>query len=146
MEFAARLAYFASKMKSAPFLLALLLLSGCTSRAPAPPASPRDAGNLPDKRLIVDPALNGILRIRKVQDMASSLGWLQFQVNVENLSSSAQTVVYQVDWLDKDGISLGLDVEEPPHTLFPTETWPLTMSAPAAVARDFRLTFRPRGH
>ena len=74
-----------------------------------------------------------------------SLGW-KFQVDVQNLSSSAKTVIYQVDWLDQDGVSLGIGMEQPPCTLLPKETLPLAIAAPAPTARDFRLTFRPRGN
>ena len=132
-------------MKSALWLLALLILTGCASSAPQPAASARPAGNLPDKRVTVDPALRGILQVNKVQDIAAARGYLEFQVNVQNLTSSPITIIYQVDWLDKDGVSLGISMDEPPCLLFARETHPITLAAPASTARDFRLTFRPRG-
>jgi uncharacterized protein YcfL len=131
-------------MKIAPLLLALLVLTGCASPAPRPGESARTGANQPDKRMTVDPALHGILRIATVRDLSSSHGCLGFQVNVQNLTSSAQTIIYEVDWLDKDGVSLGVSMEEPPCTLFPKETHPITITSPVPVARDFRLTFRPR--
>jgi|ERR1017187_1927858 uncharacterized protein YcfL len=133
-------------MKSAPLLVMLLVLAGCSAPSPHPAETARAAENLPDKRVTVDPALNGIIRVKKVQDMAASQGYLKIQVDLENLSSSARTIVYQVDWLDRDGVSLGISIEEPPCTLFRHETLPLAMTAPAPTARDFRLTIGPRGH
>jgi uncharacterized protein YcfL len=133
-------------MKSALLLLALLVVTGCASPAPHP-AEPAQAGaKLPDKRVTVDPALRGILRVIQVRDMPATQGYLKIQVDVQNLSSAAKTIIYQVDWLDKDGDSLGIAMDEPPCTLFPNETLPLAVTAPAPTARDFRLTFRPRSN
>ena len=143
-------------MKSTLFLLTLLILTGCASPAPHPagpaepagPAGPaqtaQTAAKSPDKRVTVDPALLGILQIVKVRDMLATQGYLKFQVDVQNLTSTAKTVIYEVDWLDKDGLSLGISMEAPPCTLLPKETLPLALTAPAPTARDFRLTFRPR--
>ena len=131
-------------MKTALLLLALLVLTGCASPAPRPGDSARTGATKPDTRMTVDPALHGILRIAEVRDLSLSHGYLGFQVNVQNLTSSAQTIIYEVDWLDKDGVSLGIIMEEPPCTLFPRETHPITITAPMTIARDFRLTFRPR--
>jgi uncharacterized protein YcfL len=132
-------------MKSALLLLALLVLTGCASPAPHPAEPAQTAGNLPDKRVALDPALRGIVRIVKVRDMPATQGFLKFQVDVQNLTASAKTIIYEVDWLDEDGDSLGITMEAPPCTLFPNETLPLALTAPAPTARDFRLTFRPRG-
>ena len=64
--------------------------------------------------------------------MPATQGYLKFQVDVQNLSSSAKTVIYEVDWLDRDGVSLGIVMEEPPWTLFPHETlpWPSPLPRP----------------
>jgi uncharacterized protein YcfL len=145
MESGARFGQSALKMKSAPWLLALLVLAGCASPAPRPAEPAQAAGKPPDKRVTVDPALRGILQIIEVRDMPATQGYLKFQVDVQNLSSSAKTIIYEVDWLDQDGVSLGIAMEAPPCTLFPKETLPLALTAPAPSARDFRLTFRPRG-
>jgi uncharacterized protein YcfL len=131
-------------MNIAPLLLSLLVLTGCASPAPRPGESAPTGADHTDKRMTVDPALHGILRIAEVRDLSFRHGYLGFQVNVQNLTSSAQTIIYEVDWLDKDGVSLGVTMEEPPCTLFPRETHPITITAPVPVARDFRLTFRPR--
>jgi uncharacterized protein YcfL len=153
-------------MKSALLLLTLLALAGCASPdsqpgQPAPaggntlpspqPAIPRRpaepapaAGNTPDKRVTVDPALNGILQIKQVRVIKETQGYLEFQVDVQNLGNSAITVVYQVDWLDKDGVSLGISMDQPPCLLFAHETHPIAIATPAFSARDFRMTFRPR--
>ena len=132
-------------MKPALLALALVVLAGCASPAPHPAAPAPDAGKIPDKRVSVDPALRGILQVMEVRDMPATQGYLKFQVDVQNLSSSAKTIIYEVDWLDQDGVSLGIAMEAPPCTLFPKETLPLALTAPAPSARDFRLTFRPRG-
>jgi uncharacterized protein YcfL len=132
-------------MKPALLALALVVLAGCASPAPHPAAPAPDAGKIPDKRVSVDPALRGILQINRVaQDTTVAPGYLEFQVNVQNLTASAITVVYEVDWLDKDGVSLGISMEQPPCFLFAHENHPITLAAPAASARDFRVTFRPR--
>jgi len=133
-------------MKTALLLLALLLLAGCASPAPRPAEPAHPAAKPADKRVTVDPALGGILQVIEVLDMPATQGFLAFQVNVRNLSSSAKTIIYQVDWLDKDGASLGIIMEEPPYTLFPKETRRLAITAPTPTARDFHLTFRPRGN
>jgi len=66
-------------------------------------------------------------------------------VDAQNLGAAAVTVIYQVDWLDKDGVSLGISMEEPPCFLFPRETHPIAIASPSAAAKDFRVAFRPRG-
>jgi len=133
-------------MKSALLLLALLALAGCASPAPHPAEPARAAEKLADRRVTVDPALRDILRVIQVRDMPATQGYLKFQVDVQNLSSSAKTIIYQVDWLDEAGGSLGLATEAPPCTLFRSETLPIAISAPTPAARDFRITFRPRGN
>jgi uncharacterized protein YcfL len=144
VDFAARFRQLAVKMKSALLLLTLLILAGCASPAP-PPAEPAPAaGKTPDKRVTVDPALGGILQINQVRVIAATQGYLEFQVDVQNLGASLITVIYQVDWLDKDGVSMGISMDEPPCSLLPRETHPITITSPAPTAKDFRLTFRPR--
>jgi uncharacterized protein YcfL len=138
-------------MKAPFLLLALLVLAGCSSPAPSPAEPARPAAKpadkqLADKRVTVDPALAGILQVVKVRDMSATQGYLKFQVDVQNLTSSAKTIIYQVDWLDADGASLGITMEQPPCTLFPKETLPLAIAAPAPIARDIHITFRPRSN
>ena len=130
-----------STMKTALLLVALLVLAGCTPPVMPPPKSGSSA---PDKRVVVDPALKGIVRVRDIVDIPSPRGFLQFQANVENLSPSAITILYQVDWLDGDGASLGIVMDEPPCTLFRKEVHPIAITSPAASAKDFRLSLRPR--
>ena len=144
MEIEARLRQSALKMKAALSLLALLVLTGCSAPAPQPGGAGPAAGTQPDQRVTVDPALRGILRVNKIRDLPSTAGILQFQVDVENLSASAITVIYQVDWLDQDGVSLGISMDQPPCFLFAHETHPISIATPAFSARDFRMTFRPR--
>jgi uncharacterized protein YcfL len=136
-------------MKIALSLLVFLLLAGCASpgsrdTAPAPTAE-KQPGK-PDKHVIVDPALDGNLRVTRVHTETGGDGLLGFQVDVQNLSSAARTILYQTDWLDRDGRSLGLESQELRWTLLPRETAPLTMTAPTPLAKDFRLHFRPRGN
>ena len=133
-------------MKSALLLLALLVVTGCASPAPHPAEPAQAAAKPPDKRVTLDPALLGVVQVIRVRDMPATPGYLGFQVDVQNLSSTARTIIYQVDWLDKDGVSLGIAMEEPPCTMFPKETRRLALTAPAPTARDFRLTFRPRSN
>ncbi len=133
-------------------LLLLLAMAGCGSPG-SPPASlpaslppqpaPAVAKN-PDARVAVDAALRGILQIDQVRVATSTQGYLQFQIDVENLGASAVTVIYQVDWLDKDGHSLGIAMDQPPCLLFAHETHPIIITSPMPTARDFRVTFHPR--
>jgi len=141
MESPARTAQIRRTMKSVTLLLALLLLGGCASSMPKPV---RSAAKAEDKRVVIDPALKGIVRVNEVLDLPSAPGFLQFQVNVENLGPAAITILYQVDWLDADGASLGILMDEPPCTLFRKEVHPIAITSPAASAKSFRLTIRPR--
>jgi uncharacterized protein YcfL len=143
MEFAARRRYSAT-MKFVSMLLLALVFAGCSTSAPQPPRAIPAAEKLPDKRVTVDPALNGVIRVKEVRDMPAAQGYLKFQVDVENSGASAKTIIYNVDWLDKDGVSLGIVMDAPPCTLFAHETVPLSMTAPVPTARDFHLTFLPR--
>jgi uncharacterized protein YcfL len=131
-------------MKFTCLLVLALVFAGCSSPAPKPSKAVPTAAELPDKRVTVDPALNGIIRVKEVRDLPATQGYLKFQVDVENLGSSAKTIIYNVDWLDKNGVSLGIAMEEPPCTLFAHETVPLSITAPAPTAKDFHLTFLPR--
>jgi uncharacterized protein YcfL len=139
-------------MKSALLLITLLALAGCASpgshpaspTASLPPQPAPTGAKNPDKRVTVDAALRGILQINQVRVTPSTQGYLQFQMDVENLGSSAVTVVYQVDWLDKDGQSLGISMDQPPCLLFAHETHPIIIASPTPTARDFLVTFRPR--
>jgi uncharacterized protein YcfL len=131
-------------MKFACLLALALAFAGCSSSAPQPPKAVPAAEKRPDKRVTVDPALNGVIRVKEVRDMPATQGYLKFQVDVENPGSSAKTIIYKVDWLDKDGVSLGIVMDAPPCTLFAHETVPLSITAPVPTARDFHLTFLPR--
>ena len=129
-------------MKSVRLLLAVLLLAGACA-GPRPPKA-RLAPKAADKRVVIDPALKGIIRVNEIFDLPSAPGFLQFQINVENLGPAAITILYDVDWLDADGISLGIRMDEPPCTLFRKEVHPIAITSPAASAKSFRLTLRPR--
>jgi len=131
------------QMKSVrfPLLVLLVLVGGCSS--PALPST-RPAPKAEDKRVVVDPSLKGIVRVNQIFDLPSAPGFLQFQVDVENLSPAAITILYDVDWLDADGASLGIIMDEPPCTLFRKEVHPIAITSPAASAKSFRMTLRPR--
>jgi uncharacterized protein YcfL len=139
-------------MKIAPSLLMLLLLAACAPTAPRPAApapaaaTQPDKPDKPDKRVILDPALGGSLRVLGVHTTTGADGVLQFQADFQNVSAAARTVLYQIDWLDRDGSSLGINYDDIPWTLLPRESAPLTMTAPTPLAKDFRLKLRPRGN
>ena len=132
------------EMKTVRLLLALLILGGCSTRGPSGKPESNVTAQAADKRVEIDPALKGIIRVRQIVEMPSPQGFLQFQVDVENLGSTAITILYQVDWLDQEGASMGIVMAEPPCTLFRKEVHPIAITSPAAAARSFRLTLRPR--
>ena len=131
-------------MKTAFLLLALLMLTGCAASAPPKiqpaPAKPKP----PDKRVILAPELSGVLRVLNLRTETGSDGIFKFQADVQNLGPKARTFLYQIDWLDRDGASLGILGEELPWTLMRQETASLTVTAPTRMAKDFRLKFRAR--
>jgi uncharacterized protein YcfL len=130
-------------MKFLASMLASLVLAGCASPESPKPA-PAAAEKKPDKRVVLDPALKGSLQEVGVRTETGGDGILKFQVDVQNLTPTVQSVVYQIDWLDRDGISLGIHYDDLHWLLLPHETGPLTMTAPTPLAKDFRLTFHPR--
>jgi uncharacterized protein YcfL len=131
-------------MKCSTALLALLLATGCASHQPAKAPPTPQAEKKPDKRVILDPAFQGSLRIAAIRTETGVDNILQFQVDVENLTPAAKSITYRIDWLDRNGFSLGLRYDDLPWLLLPHETGPLTMAAPTPLARDFRLRLRPR--
>jgi uncharacterized protein YcfL len=126
-------------MKSLVFLLALVLFAGCATHQASQPAPVPTVEKKPDRRVILDPALRAILKVVAVNSETGGDNILKFQVDVQNL-----TLVYQIDWFDKAGTSLGIKYNDLHWLLLPHETGPLTMTAPSPLVKDFRLSFRPR--
>ena len=112
------------QMKIHGLLFALLFLAGCASPSAPNTAPTPTAAQKPDKRVILDPALSGILRVVQVRTENSAEGVLQFQVDVQNLTPAAKTVLYQIDWLDRDGASLGIHYDDLRWLLLPHEQAP----------------------
>ena len=133
------------KMKAIGLALILAVLPGCAPSAPSGAKSSAPARK-PDKRAIVEPSLQGILRIVDVRSGVGPGGLLEFQVNVQNLLPKAKTIFYRTEWLDQDGALLDLPEPELSWTLLRQEYATLSRTAPAPVARDFRLKFRARGN
>jgi uncharacterized protein YcfL len=130
-------------MKFIVSLLAMLLFFVGCATSPAPKPAPV-AEKAPDKRVILDPALRGILNVLSVHTETGGDSILKFQVDMQNLTPAPQALVYQIDWLDKDGLSLGIRYNDLHWLLLPHENGPLTMTAPSPLAKDFRLYFHPR--
>jgi uncharacterized protein YcfL len=123
-------------------VLVLVFLAGCATHQQTLPAPTPDTK--PDKRIILDPALHGVLQVVAVHTQTGGDSVLQFQVDVKNLTSAPQALTYQVDWLDKDGVSLQVHYADMHWLLLPHENAPFTMTAPTPLAKDFRLSFQSR--
>lgn len=96
-----------------------------------------------DKRIITDNTLAGTFKVTAINQATVSGNLLKIQATVENLKSSARTLNYKFEWVDRDGMAIDS----------PNETWKIlklqgretgtinTVSInPRAV--DFRLKFR----
>jgi uncharacterized protein YcfL len=140
-------------------LLFAILTAGCVThvepmQAPQPenatqplPASVISSSGktVTDKRILIDPALQKIIRLVKITSTISRDGYLKIQLNIQNLTDSFKQFRYRIDWLDERGQSLSMaDVVPLEWTLLRGETSFLAATAPTPAARDFRVTFAPK--
>jgi len=120
-----------------------LFQCGCSTMNTLEPAQPvAQRQMLSDKRVITDTSLYGRVRPVGINVATVSTGFLQIQVEVQNLSSSVQLFAYRIEWFDANGMII--------HTLLSTwidrqiqggETLSLTGIAPTETAKDFRIKF-----
>jgi uncharacterized protein YcfL len=128
-------------------LLILLLVAagGCVTRVETlEPPHPVEAQpqTVTDKRVVIDPALDHVIRIVGIKSTPGSEGFLKIQLNVLNLSNSSERFSYCIDWFDKDGLALSRASSAPmPWMLLSHETSFLAATAPTPTAKDFRVTF-----
>ena len=124
--------------------MVILLQSGCdtvNTLEPAQPVAQRQM--LADKRVITDTSLYGHVRILGVNTATGVAGFLKIQVEVQNLSSFAQSFTYRVEWFDENGMIINLPTMSAiPRTLEGKETAAITATAPTDRAKDFRIQFR----
>ena len=124
----------------------LLLHTACSTVNTIEPAQPvAQRQMLSDKRIITDTGVYGSVRPVGINVATVSTGFLKIQVEVQNLSSSAQGFAYRIEWFDANGMIV--------HT--PTSVWidrqiqggetlALTGIAPTETAKDFRIKFIAR--
>ena len=140
-------------------VISLFAVTGCVTHVessfsqpePPPPAqTPPSAGRYPpaptqavsDKRVVIDPALQRVIRVVRIKSSVSPEGYLKLQLNVHNQTDSLAHFSYQVDWFDEDGRPLPMyGVGELKWNLLAGETSFLALTAPTVDVRDFRVLF-----
>lgn len=137
-------------MKFTSELLMLVMLTGCVTSVENPgnpparqaqPPIPLERKTVVDKRIVIDPALQQLIRLVGVRSSEGTGGFLKIQVDVQNLGDSLRQFSYRIDWLDSTGQLLPQASVSMPWTLLPHETSFLAVTAPTPSARDFRVTF-----
>jgi len=135
------------------FLILLLLASGgCVTRvetveAPHFEAQPEtkrknEAQTVTDKRVVIDPALDHVIHIVRITSTTGAGGYLKIQLNLQNLTESPKKFTYQIEWFDRDGLSLAMAEAAPlSWMLLRGETSFLAATSPTPAAKDFRVTF-----
>jgi uncharacterized protein YcfL len=131
----------------------LVLAAGCASTAPTsqPVRSPQAAASQTaagqtspsaDNRVIIDSALDRVIRVLKVIPSTRSNGLLDIQVIVKNSAASPQWLSYRVEWFDQNGQLLaGPTGGSVPWLLLAGETGSFFATAPAVTAKDFEVAF-----
>jgi len=137
------------------FLFLLLAAGGCVTRVermePAQPVAPAGLASPTsqhqtgtDKRVVIDPALDRVIRIVRIKSTMGSEGFLKIQLNVQNLTGALKRFSYRIDWLDGNGVVLPMAGGTSfPWMLLSHETSFLAITAPTPEAKDFRATFGP---
>lgn len=120
-----------------------LLPTGCTTMNTVEPAQPvAQRQMLADKRVITDTTLNRRVRVVGVNTATGVAGFLKIQVEVQNVTSRAQSFTYRVEWFDENGMIINLPTATAiPRTIEGRETLNLTATAPTDRAKDFRIKF-----
>jgi len=130
------------KTTTAFLILLLFVAGGCVTRTETvkTPYPPEERPTVQDKRVVIDPALKGVIRLVGVTAKPSDSGFLKIQVNVQSLSDSSRVISYRISWFDKNGNELPL-ADSPLTTwmFLPHETSFLAVSSPTPAARDFRV-------
>jgi hypothetical protein len=129
----------------------VLLAGGCAGPSgatvpsqSAPPAQPAPSPAEADKRFIIAPELESVLRVKGVGLSHPPEGYLKIQVNVENMTATPQRFSYRIEWFDQDGAPLPVDGEGfSPWMLRPHEVSSISATAPAQSAADFGIAFVP---
>ncbi|HEX4120491.1 MAG TPA: DUF1425 domain-containing protein [Verrucomicrobiae bacterium] len=141
---------------------ALTLAAGCASSPPnyqppqqtqpAPftqtskPAPPQSAPAAPtkDTHVIIDSALQNILRVVKLLSWRDADGFMRIEVSVQNLTDKSQAFDYQVDWFDQNGNPLrAASYGQLPWMLLAHETASVEVTSQVVTARDFGVAFLP---
>jgi uncharacterized protein YcfL len=143
-----------SKIWILPVLAAgwLVWAGGCsgpsrgTVASPSPPTGrpPQNAAASEDKRFVIAPELEQILRVISVRLINPPGAYLKIQVNVQNITDKRQKFNYRIEWFDADGARMPVEAEEPsPWMLRPHEESSIVATAPTPAAADFGIAFVP---
>jgi hypothetical protein len=112
--------------------------------SPASPAPPTQTDE--DKRFILAPELERVLKVVSVRLIHPPGTSLKIQVNVKNQTQTSQWFRYRIEWFDHDGAPLPLDDKEfTPWMLMAGEMSSIVATAPAPAAVDFGIAFVPGG-
>lgn len=139
-------------------IVALVWLSGCANSvdAPAEPGRPAPAAQPvetaapspavapaanTDKRVMIAPGLQDVLKVTGVTSAAGTRGFLKIQVNVQNVTGSPKDFSYRIIWFDSDGQPLPLASTSIRWMLLAHETSVIAATAPTPSAKDFGVAF-----
>jgi len=114
------------------------------ARTTAPEQPSAQLQSASDKRFIIAPELQGVLKVLSVSLTNSPGTYLKIQFNLTNLTDTIQQFSYRIDWFDKDGSRLlsGSD-NFIPWMLMPHEFSSIAATAPAPMAADFGIALVP---
>lgn len=118
-------------------------LPGCTtvnSVENAQPVAQRQM--VADKRVLTDASLSRHVNLIGVNSATGPGGFLKIQIELQNITRSAQTFTYRIEWFDENGMLLTLPAANAtPRTIEGKEVMDIVAVAPTPRAKDFRIKF-----
>lgn len=100
-----------------------------------------------DKRVITDSTLERRVTVTAINDRRAPNGFKQIQIQLTNRKNTIQTIFYNVEWFDMDGMKVttaggGWTQQQ----FMPRESLYIVLTAPTINANDFiiKLMERPR--
>ncbi|MBK9138358.1 MAG: YcfL family protein [Verrucomicrobia bacterium] len=121
------------------------MLAGCATRTvnTVEPSAPGSDGRMVSfKKVVTDRSLDRKVNVAAVNALAAENGHLKVQVEVRNLTNKRQRFTYRVEWFDAHGMLIRQpQASAIARSLEGRETGYITIVAPTAEAKDYRLTF-----